>query len=70
MLAFPFGQVQQHCRPLFRTAHDHRQRILHLRDRMRSLFPDILHPGLANPATRHGGDMRIPELAELLRSGP
>ncbi len=40
-LAFLIDQVQQHCCPLFGKAREHRERILSLWDRMRSLLQNL-----------------------------
>jgi len=69
-LAFPMDQAQQHCCPPFRKARKHRQRNLHLRDRLRSLFRSFVVRDWRIPYLAMSGDMKKPELAELLSDGP
>jgi len=70
MLAFLIDRVQRHCRPLFRKAFDHRKRILHLRDRMRSLFRTSVIRDRRTPCPAMAGITGRPEPAEPLRGGP
>jgi len=70
MPAFPTDRVQRHCRPLFRKARDHRKRILHLRDRMRSLFRTSVIRDRRTLYLAMAGNTGRPEPAEPLRGGP
>ena len=70
MLAFLIDQVQQHCCPLFRKAREHQKRILYLWNRMRSLFQTFSIPDWRTFYLAMSGDMKKPELADMLPDGP
>jgi len=70
MLAFLIDQVQQHCCPLFRKARERQRRNLYLWNRMRSLFQDFGIPDWRTYYLAMSGEMKKPELADMLPAGP
>ena len=70
MFAFLIDQVQQHCCPLFRKAREHQGRILYLWNRLRSLFQTFSIPDWRTFYLAMSGDMKKPELADMLPDGP
>ncbi len=69
MLAFLIDQVQQHCCPLFGKAREHRERILSLRNRMRSLLQNLRITDWKTFHLAMSAEMKKPELAALLPDG-